>query len=305
MTHPDYMLDDRTHRYWWTWVAAWPLSNSDPFYKMLWNVFSDHTTNCRKADGRWTGCYTEGNELHQTLGVFHNFSALPTTDWLESLLRDCNVDFCPPITSVRWQYELRGRDTRALEKTLHADIAMRIADSRGLDDEIALVFEAKRAKGRLKRKDHQDADCYTYLDHLKSFRRKYARRILDRNDLSNIRQGDLTWQVLSDLQLNAFDRLIMPESDKRRLNLALLRYLNWFDSVNDGADLASSLEAPPSDLPPRLSALVLGLETVTRARKRLPLPFSPTFPWLAEEQSIEDYRQKKYRTDGDWYEPVW
>jgi hypothetical protein len=92
------MMDNTTHKYWWTWIPALPLSRDDHWYAVLKEVFADHTLNCRKLQnvGPWKGAYTEGHEDHQTIGVFHSFSALPNdtspVGWVEALLRECGID---------------------------------------------------------------------------------------------------------------------------------------------------------------------------------------------------------------------
>ena len=53
MSIPDYMVDIRTHKRWWTCIPAWPLSKEDRYYTILKHVFSDHTTNTKSKIAQW------------------------------------------------------------------------------------------------------------------------------------------------------------------------------------------------------------------------------------------------------------
>ena len=132
--------DRKTHRFWWTWVPAHPLSRDDPWYRILEWVFADNTINCVRADKSWRGYYTEGSEYQLTVGVFHTFSALSTLHWVESLLGASGIEFSPPVAQVRWQYELKGTYVDGPGEG-NADIALRIVDANGPAEEFAVVME--------------------------------------------------------------------------------------------------------------------------------------------------------------------
>jgi hypothetical protein len=310
----DYMMsDDRTHRYWWTWIPAHPLSHEDKWYCILRVVFADHTTNCY-ANGNWLGFYTEnlrdkkgekqGN--HATIGVFHTFSALPSVNWAELVLRECGIEFQPPITSVRWQYQLQGPDPEGGE--LHADIAMRVVDAEGIEGEFAVVFEAKGRGERLKDKDRDDS--YLRLPQLSGFKRKFVVLLLDEIDIANVsaNRPSTTWQAVAKIQLKEIERLDLPPATKRHL-LALMRsHLHWYgiagtDPIEDASAMEPLGRLHMRGLNPRIAALVRGAKIVVRVRKRLPVSAPAGFE---HEPSIEDYSARPFFPKGtDWTKEVW
>lgn len=220
--------DDRTHRFWWTWIPAHPLSREDHWYKVLEYVFSDNTSNFVSGNGQWKGAYTERHEVHQTVGIFHTFSALPTLHWVERLLDLCSIPYTSPVTHVRWQYHLRD-----CQEYREADIALRIVDAGGQESEFAVIFEAKRKGGRLKSYD-MDPEYYTKIDHLSEFAQKYVCFIVDKSDEKRFAEAlsghhsILTWQMIELVQLQEIQRLAIPQLAKEHL-LALMRnHLGWF-----------------------------------------------------------------------------
>lgn len=297
------ILDDgRTHKFWWTWVAAHPLSRRDPWYGVLEHVFGDQTINFRTSSGRWEGAYTERSEAHQTVGIFHTFSAFPTLHWVERILDECSIAYQPPVTQVRWQYHLR--DCRA-----EADIALRIIDATGSGSEFAVVFEAKRRGGRLKPGD-RDPNYYVQLTPLSEFKRKHICFIVDKSDEKRFAEALssphplLTWQMIELVQLQEIQRLAIPQPAKEHL-LALMRnHLGWFFErpaiSNHEMDQKLFSSDDWSNLDPRIRALAHGLGIVLKAREKLSV-VPPT--WLGQERTVVDYRDLK--EPRDWYTPVW
>lgn len=298
----------RTHRYWWTWIPAHPLSQDDHWYRVLWRVVADHTTNCRTRTG-WAGSYTEGAEDHQTVSVFHTFSALPTAHWIESLLEACSVDVKPPVLGVRWQYQLDGDCVGGGSGM--ADIALRILDSAGVDDEIVVVFEAKKKGGPLKPKDEEDPDSYLRLEHFADFKRKYVVFLIDESDVAKheslVGRRVVTWQKVASIQLGELDRLVLPDATEKRLLALVQRHLEWFDLVEasgeDGAVIEPDQDIQLTGLNPRIEALIRGAEVVLRARDGLHV--RPTAAWLGDELSIADYSELKEMGPAHWGRPVW
>jgi hypothetical protein len=281
------MADNTTHLRWWTCVPAWPLNQNDRFYRILRHVFSDHTTNFQRKTGKWSGFYTERDERHQVVGLFHAFGALPTNDWAEQLLIAAKIVFAPPIRSVRWQYELRGKTSAGKQR--HADIALLIEDASGPEDLLVVLFEAKRAGGTPGKKDTEELQSYLAIHHLSAYKRKHVSLLIDEIDLHKVREPVLTWQKLCEIQVACFTRLTIDEPVKVIL-LSLLQD-NWDWHLRTGKRI--SLPAKPTDLNtfPRLQLLVEGLYTVALARQRLPLPDVPK--WLLAEPTIRVYKEAK------------
>lgn len=295
------ILDDgRTHKFWWTWIPAHPLSRDDSWYRVLEHVFGDQTINFI-SNGRWEGAYTEGSEAHQTLGILHSFSAFPTLHWVETLLDKCSIPFTSPVTQVRWQYHLR--DNRA-----EADIALRVVDASGPESEFAVIFEAKRKGGRLTPKD-TNPNYYLQIKPLSELTRKYLRFIVDKSDearFAKVLSGDAvhTWQMIASVQLNELQRLIMPYAIKEYLVASMRSHLNWYFGTPalNTATLAQRLSSDDwGVLDPRIAALLRGLEIVLTARERLAVV--PPVPWFEHEHTVDTYRDLKPKRE--WYTPVW
>ena len=300
LSSKDYMADDRTHRYWWTWVPALPLSHDDKWYRILERVFADHTTNCwMQKHNHWSGFYVESNkdgstklENHQTVGVFHTFSTFSKFDWVESLLRECRIEFEPPIIGANWQYQLQGRDTLRIRRDLHADIAMKIVDARGPDDPLAVIIEAKAKGGKLK--EGKDTDgSYARLHQLTSFRRKSVVLLVDQTDKSAT-PGHLpvtTWQTIAKIQLDELARLDLPAKTGAHLIALMRTHLDWYGILarradKDGASLEPIEASDIESIEPRVASLIRGAEIVVRARKRLPINVPTNFE---KENGVEDF----------------
>jgi hypothetical protein len=239
----DYKMnnDTNTHLRWWSCVPAWPLCKEDPHYKMLRHVFSDHTTNAPykkgELNGKWKGFYTEGEERHQVVGIFHNFSVFfPRLNWVDLLLQNCKIEYANPVQKVRWQYELRGCDSKTAEQ-LHADVALRITDSSTSGD-IILVIEAKKRSKKPaspSKRDRTDPNRYLRLNHLTSFQRTYSIFLIDSDDAGrwsksgfeeNIRF--LTWDKFHDIQLTELAE-VFDDTEVTEYFLELCaRHFNWY-----------------------------------------------------------------------------
>lgn len=303
LTPAEYMVDNRTHLFWWTWIPALPLSRDDRWYRVLRQVFADHTTNCLR-ETRWDGFYTEGQENHQVVSVFHTFSAFPTLHWTEALLRSCSIDFVQPVTAVRWQYQLQGKvDGR----DAHADIALRITD--GSRSELAVVLEAKRKRGRFNTKDN-DPDYYTRLNRLDGFSRKHAVYLIDESDLMQ-RSAKLpgcrmlTWQTVVKIQMYELERLALVDDTKSHLLRLVHYYLQaqgiFDESPNANLEVQGLSEACLADVhDPRVAALIRGAEVAVAARQRhsIRLPAN----WLSGENTIREFAEIKVLSD---WTPVW
>lgn len=298
----------RTHRFWWTWIPALPLSRDDKWYRVLETTFADHTTNWCK-DGRWNGFYTEGGENHQTVSVFHTFTVLPTLRWLEQLLAMCGMPFSAPLLSARWQYELQSKYIGS-NKQGHADIALRITDSRRAADEFVLVLEAKRKGGGLKKKDLLDPNHYTRLNVFSDFKAVSSVLLLDEADALPLRANPslsiVTWQQIAHLQLSAFRQLGLERPTELLADLLLRKHLSHFAlHPPQGAmdiDDTTVADAAAACSDERLAVWLQGAWTSIKARHGLEV--QPPFPWLAEEPDIVDFTRLK-RLNGRWFSPVW
>ena len=277
LSQQDYMGDAKSHCYWWTWIPAWPLSRDDIWYDILWQVFADNTTPVH---------YREGCEDHQTVGIFQSFSAIAPSMWVPPLLRACKIEFEAPVRDVRWQYQLISGSHMPM-----ADIALIVTDARGRDDELAIVFEAKRRSKRPSDRLLEGKDLapgyyigMPQLEHLK--RPPTMRFLIDKGDVPKFSRelpaGDapLTWQDVARIQIDAFEQLDLQDGTKRHL-LALMRsHLRWYDdpATVNGFSISEPFSDPELDFNyPRIGALIRGAETVLRARKRLPVSSPPGF----------------------------
>jgi hypothetical protein len=315
MAIPDYMVDTRTHKRWWTCVPAWPLSKEERYYKILKHVFSDHTTNTfGKKSQLWSGFYTEGEERHQVVGVFQNFSIFSSINWVERLLKACCIDYTKPIRSVSWQYELRGCDLKTA-KQLHADIALRIKDASEQDGEMAVIFEAKKYDEKNKgpgKQDINDPKRYLRLNHLDTFKRKHSRFLIDRGNEDKWKKSGfkpetdfITWDKINEIQ-----QLELTEISD---DVALVDYFlsaceaqfQWYRDRQPYDSPDHSLDVGQLSSLPRLKAFLFGLRAVALARsKQEPsVPPNEALYWITQEPTVEDYRNAKNKQD--WNAVVW
>jgi hypothetical protein len=215
------------------------------------------------------------------------------------------LTFKRPVRRVRWQYQLQDGITQHGT----ADIAIRITDAGGEKERFAVVFEAKRKSGKLKRKDLTSPDRYLRLAHLSRFKRKFLVFLIDERDIAQFRwslpnHSFVTWQQMARIQLEAFESLAMPDASKAHLLALLRRHLHWYGILDSAPDYAVAHEqideAQLNGVTRRLKALIRGAECVVRARDRLPLRPPTGFEF---ERSIEEYSRLKVK--NDWGRLLW